>query len=491
MGKTAILSVRVVVDAKGAKKGMDETADAASKLEAGLARAAAPAGAAVAAIGAIGSAAASSASELQQSQGAVESVFQGQAATIIDASQRSADSVGLAASEYQNLSVVLGSQLKNMGTPMDEVAGKTGDLIALGADLAATFGGTTADAVSAISSLLRGERDPIEQYGVSIRQADINARLAAEGLDGLTGDAARAAESQVTLALLSEQTAAAQGQFARETDSAAGSQQIANAKWEDARAALGERLLPLVTALSGAMSAAAGFVAEHSGAVTVLVGVIGSVAAAILLANGAMAAYHGLQTTVKVATAAWSAAQAALNAVLSANPVALVVTAIGALVAAVVVAYNNSETFRTIVGALWDTLRSGGGWVVDHVIKPIGDAFNAVVDAVKSVYDWVTSLFSGFHLPDWLNSVLSWVGLSAPTGAGGAIELAATTALVTAPGLARAALGPRGGGPQITNTTHITVNGALDPDAVARQIGRILSRRDLITGVERIVGATL
>ncbi len=479
MGKTAILSVRVVVDAKGAKKGMDETADAASKLEDGLARAAAPAGVAVAAIGAIGSAAASSASELQQSQGAVESVFQGQAATIIDASQRSADSVGLAASEYQNLSVVLGSQLKNMGTPMDEVAGKTGDLITLGSDLAATFGGTTADAVSAISSLLRGERDPIERYGVSIKQADINARLAAEGLDGLTGDAARAAESQVTLALLSEQTAAAQGQFARETDSAAGSQQIANAKWEDARAALGERLLPLVTALSGAMSAAAGFVAEHSGAVTVLVGVIGAVAAAILLANGALAVYHGLQTTVKVATAAWSGVQAAFNAVMAANPITLVVVAITALVAGIVLAYNKCEWFRNLVGAVWDTIKSGAQ-AVWGFIKPIADVFWGVVDAVKSAYEWVKNLFSGFHLPDWLNSVLSWFGLSAPTGEGGAIELAATTALVAAPSLARAALGPRGGGPQITNTTTITVNGALDPVSVARQIRDLLADYGII-----------
>lgn len=479
MGRTAILSVRVVVDAKGAKKGMDETADAASKLEDGLARAAAPAGVAVAAIGAIGSAAASSASELQQSQGAVESVFQGQAATIIDASQRSADSVGLAASEYQNLSVVLGSQLKNMGTPMDEVAGKTGDLITLGSDLAATFGGTTADAVSAISSLLRGERDPIERYGVSIKQADINARLAAEGLDGLTGDAARAAESQVTLALLSEQTAAAQGQFARETDSAAGSQQIANAKWEDARAALGERLLPLVTALSSAMSAAAAFVAEHSGAVTVLVGVIGAVAAAILLANGALAVYHGLQTTVKVATAAWSGVQAALNAVMAANPITLVVVAITALVAGIVLAYNKCEWFRNLVGAVWDTIKSGAQ-AVWGFIKPVVDVFWGVVDAVKSAYEWVKNLFSGFHLPDWLNSVLSWFGLSAPTGEGGAIELAATTALVAAPSLARAALGPRGGGPQITNTTTITVNGALDPVSVARQIRDLLADYGII-----------
>lgn len=480
MGKTAILSIRIVADAKGAKRDMDQTSESVGKLEQGLAQAAAPAGVAVAAIGALGAAAASSASELQQSQGAVESVFQDQASTIIDASQRSADAVGLAGSEYQNLSVILGSQLKNMGTPMDEVATKTGDLITLGSDLAATFGGTTADAVAAISSLMRGERDPIERYGVSIKQADINARLAAEGLDGLTGDAAKAAESQVTLALLSEQTAAAQGQFARETDSAAGSQQIATAKWEDARAKLGEGLLPIVTAFAQAMSGAAGFVSQHSGAVVAAVAVIGGFAAAILAANAAISAYHTIQTVIKGATVAWSAAQGVLNAVMAANPITLIVVAIVALVAAVVLAYNKCEWFRNLVNSIWETIKSGAKAVWDW-IKPVVDVFWGFVDAIKSAYEWVRDLFSNFHAPQWLTSILGWIGLTAGSGAGPGIIQASAGQPLAAPRLSRAALTGRAA-PQVNNITNITVDGALDPISVARQIGDMLADYGVIQG---------
>ena len=492
--KTAILSVRVVSDVKDATKGLDDVADKTGRLEDGLKRAAAPAGIAVAALAGIGKAATDSASELQQSAGAVESVFGGHAAAVQDAARTAASSVGLAASEYQNMSAVLGAQLKNMGTPMEDLAGSTQNLIGLGADLAATFGGTTADAVSAISALLRGERDPIEQYGVSIKQSDINARLAAEGMDKLEGAAKTQAEAQAALALLTEQTASAQGQFARETDTLAGSQQIAAAQFENARASLGEKLLPVVTQFMEAMSGAATFVAQHSDALLVLGGVVGTIAGVVLAANAVMGVWTAIQTTARVATGAWSAAQAALNAVLAANPITLVVGAVGALAAAIVVAYNNSETFRNIVGALWDALSSGGGWVVDHVITPIANAFNAVVDAVKSVYDWVTSLFSGFQLPDWLSTVLSWVGLEAPSGPeSGAILAAAGTTDAPFARLASWALAPRtGSGPApVGGVVNITVNGALDPDAVARQIGRILSRRDLINGTEQIVGATL
>ena len=102
-----------------------------------------------------------------------------------------------------------------------------------------------------MSSLLRGERDPIERYGVSIKQADVNARLAAMGLTGLEGEAAKAAERQATLALLTDQTSSALGQFERESDTAAGAQQRATAEWENAQAKLGEALLPTLVDLAG------------------------------------------------------------------------------------------------------------------------------------------------------------------------------------------------------------------------------------------------
>ena len=59
----------------------------------------------------------------------------------------------------------------------------------------------------------------------------------------------------------------------------------------------------------------------------------------------------------QVATALWSKAQAALNAVLNANPIGLVITAIVALVAGFVLAYNKSETFRNFVNGLWESLK--------------------------------------------------------------------------------------------------------------------------------------
>lgn len=476
--KTAILSVKVVSDVQKAKQGLEEVEGAAGKMGKGLDKATIPAAAALASLVALGKGAIDAASELQQSTGAVESVFKEQSAAILEASKTAADGVGLASSEYQNLSTVLGAQLKNTGTPMDEVAGKTQNLISLGSDLAATFGGETSDAVAAISSLLRGERDPIERYGVAIKAADVEARLAAQGLAGLEGEARKQAEAQATLALLMEQTADAQGAFARETDTAATAQQIAAARYENSKAALGEKLLPVYTAFQNVLAAGAQFVANHSTAVLVAGGIIATFAAGILAANLALKAYHGYQVAVKVATTVWTAAQTALNFVMNANPLGLVITAIAALAAGIYYAYNNSETFRNGVHWLWEKIKTGASWAVG-AIQPVVDIFWTVVDAVKSAYNWVADLFSSFTPPAWLSSLGSLVGLSVAPADG--MELVGVNMAATTPALYRASApilrSPRpalAAAPSI----NVTVNGALDPVAVAAQIKDILTRHE-------------
>ena len=231
-------------DASGARRALDDVAvgveGAQSKLgkfNGAMSKATVPAAATVASLAAVGKASFASASALEQSAGAVESVFGTYAGQVEAQAQQAAQNVGLAESQYNDLAAVLGAQLGNMGVSQDQLASQTDNLVGLGADLAATFGGDTSEAVAALSSLMRGERDPIERYGVSIKAADVEAKKAAMGLAGLEGEADAAATTQATLALVMDQTAGAQGAFAREAETAAGQQQRANAEFENAKAA--------------------------------------------------------------------------------------------------------------------------------------------------------------------------------------------------------------------------------------------------------------
>lgn len=411
--RSAILSIRILGDATKATEAIGKTQDKISKFQSGLTKAAGGATLLLGGMAAFGKVAGESASRLEQAQGAVESIFGKQAGQIDNLAKKAAGAVGLAQSEYSELAGVLGAQLNNLGVSQDELVGTTDGLISKGADLAATFGGTTADAVGALTAAFRGETDPIEKYGISIKQADIAAQMAANGTDKLTGAAGKAAKTQATLDLITKQSASSQGQFARETDSAAGSAQIAAANWENAKAALGESLLPVMSSLATKAAEVAGFIQQNSTAFTILAGVVAGLAAAILVAQGASMAYSvvlGVQAAatgagtaaitansialgaytvwmgiVRAATLVWTGVQWALNAALSANPIALVVLAIAALVAGVIWAWNNVAWFRDGIIAAWE-------WIKSASVTAWTAITDWVTGAWQSIVDWFTSL---------------------------------------------------------------------------------------------------
>lgn len=184
------------------------------------------------------------ASDLEQQYGALDSVFKDIAPSMKQFASEQYR-IGLSTADAARSMTLLGSQLKGYGLPVDEAASKTQELTLLAADLAATFGGTTADAVTSISALFRGEYDPIEKYGVAIKKSDVNARLAAEGLDTLEGKQLKMAEAQTALTLLFEKTTDAQGQANREMETAAARSERLKASFENLQAEIGEKLLPI------------------------------------------------------------------------------------------------------------------------------------------------------------------------------------------------------------------------------------------------------
>lgn len=190
------------------------------------------------------------ASDSQQSLGATQTVFGKFADDVIARSEKASQAIGVSANEYRELSNVVGASLTGAGVPLEKAAGLTDKLNRRAADLAATFGGSTSDAVSAFSSLLRGEADPIERYGISVKQSDVNARLAAQGLDGLTGSALKQAEMQARLDLAMQQSTKSAGAFGRESGTLANRQQVLGAMWEDLQAKAGQVLLPMLTRLA-------------------------------------------------------------------------------------------------------------------------------------------------------------------------------------------------------------------------------------------------
>lgn len=88
-------------------------------------------------------------------------------------------------------------------------------------------------------------------------------------------------------------------------------------------------------------------------------------------------------------TKVWTGIQIAFNAVMNANPIMLAVLAIGALVAAVVIAYRNSETFRNIVQAAWEGIKTAISAVASWFTGTAWPAIKGVFTAIANVAIWL------------------------------------------------------------------------------------------------------
>lgn len=116
----------------------------------------------------------------------------------------------------------------------------------------------------------------------------------------------------------------------------------------------------------------------------------------VAIVMGAVIALTASMVTMRVVSLATAAAlrvvaiaQGILNAVMRANPFAIVITIIGALVGAFIHLWNTSVTFRNIVTGVWNAVKNTISWVWENVIKRVFNAF-------KSTYEAIGRGFSNF-----------------------------------------------------------------------------------------------
>ena len=94
------------------------------------------------------------------------------------------------------------------------------------------------------------------------------------------------------------------------------------------------------------------------------------------------------QKVVTIATNAWKAAQVVLNMILTANPIGLIITAIGLLVTAIITAYNNCESFRKIVDGVWEAIKP----LANAIMNGLAKAFEWLVEKCKEAWEWLKNI---------------------------------------------------------------------------------------------------
>jgi hypothetical protein len=95
-------------------------------------------------------------------------------------------------------------------------------------------------------------------------------------------------------------------------------------------------------------------------------------------------AFNTLRNTINLATVA----QTALNFAMNANPVGIVISAIGLLVAGLVALYNKSDAFRNMCNQVWEVMKTLGQIVFNMAIAP----FKSLLTILKPLFDWLKNI---------------------------------------------------------------------------------------------------
>ena len=155
--------------------------------------------------------------------------------------------------------------------------------------------------------------------------------------------------------------------------------------------------MSVITSVKDGVAATVGFLNEHRTAVIGVTAVMGALVAvtaahsavlAVAAAGGMLKYLQGLKL-VSAATKAYAAVQWILNAAMTANPIGLIIVGLVALVAAVVIAYKKSDTFRAIVDKAFAVVKRAAKAVADFFTTKVPAAFDRVKSAASAVLGWV------------------------------------------------------------------------------------------------------
>lgn len=143
-------------------------------------------------------------------------------------------------------------------------------------------------------------------------------------------------------------------------------------------------------------------VGETASPLSQLASTVQSMVPVLAAAGGALLAYEGYSLAVTVAEKARAAATTLvdtatklLNGTMRLNPIGIVITLIGALVAAFLYLWNTSEEFRNFWIGVWDAVKAAvqplADWVMANVITPLVSKFQEFQTLFAGLWDAIVA----------------------------------------------------------------------------------------------------
>ncbi|MGL5828200.1 MAG: phage tail protein [Angustibacter sp.] len=207
------------------------------------------------------------ASGLAESGNKIDAVF-GKASSVVERfASGGAEKLGQTRLEVLNAASTFGTFGKAAGLGGRDLAKFSTGFASLSTDLASFYNTSPEQAVEAIGAALRGEAEPVRQYGVMLNDATLRQEALRLGLIKNTKTALTPQQKVLAAqAAIMRQTRDAQGDFQKTSGGLANQQRILAARFTDVKASIGEALLPAVNRGVGVLSNFVKGIQEGTGA---------------------------------------------------------------------------------------------------------------------------------------------------------------------------------------------------------------------------------
>jgi hypothetical protein len=341
-------------------------------------------------------------SNMEESLSKVAVVFGQGSAEVEEFGRNAAVNLGISNQAALEAAGTYGNLFQAFGLGQGESQKMSTSLVQLASDMASFNNTSVDDAILALRSGLSGETEPLKRFGVALSEVRLKEEAMRMGLiKTMSGTLPVAAKSQAAYALIMRDTALAQGDYARTAEGTANTMKTLQARFEDAKVAIGDALMPafrglleILNLLIPVLTATGKFLKQNTDAIKAFAGVVVVAYAGMKLYRGILILTAIAKNTYQVATVLMRRGQLAtiastntlaasmlrLKAIMRANVIGIVITAVALLAAGIVTLWKRSETFRN---------------VVINVAKVALNAFASIIPMVGKVYEVIMKVVTG------------------------------------------------------------------------------------------------
>jgi len=178
-------------------------------------------------------------------------VFEDSADEVEKFGDNAAKAMGMSKNTAMSAAATYGNLLRAVGVTTDKSAEMSMTLVQLAADLASFNNMDPTIVLDKLRAGLTGESEPLKVLGININEVRLKQKALELGLWDGVGALSASAKAQAAYAIMLEDSALAQGNFADTADSAANQANTLNSELEDLSATMGTKLLPLQRKLQG------------------------------------------------------------------------------------------------------------------------------------------------------------------------------------------------------------------------------------------------